>query len=344
MKFLILNDSHFSRGEGGQSTFIQNLHEELIKHAEIKYLYLPESFFRQRYVPIRLLYFIRVWIFCISFQHKKWDYIISHTPEASYAISFFKTPFCHIFHGNNNPLTKSKFWYGRYLMKVFDHFEERIKKKALICYTVGEPRVDAKRVYVPVRKQILSGNIAERSGLFYAGRLESGKDIKRTIEIFCGMSQNFKEGNKLHIIGSGTQEEYLKRFVAMKGLSDFVVFYGHMPNKVTLELINSLSLLVMTSLFEGFPMIIAESLSLGIPVVTTDVGSISDVVKNGYNGYCLPLSADNELFRKSIHKILQDYDKFSSNALDSSNVFSPQNLCNEILSFFLSSSFVINNG
>jgi len=270
--------------------------------------------------------------------HKKWDYIISHTPEASYAVSFFNTPFCHIFHGNNNPLTKSKFWYGRYLMKVFDHFEKRIKKKALICYTVGESRADAKKVYVPVRRQALTGKITDRRGIFYAGRLEAGKDIERTIVIYEGMNLEFKERNKLHIIGSGTQEENLRRSVEMKGLEELVIFHGHMPNRITLETISSFSLLIMTSLFEGFPMIIAESLSLGIPVVATDVGSISDVVKNGYNGYCLPLGADDELFRESIINVHNEYDRFSSNALDSSEIFSPQELCNEILSFYLDST------
>lgn len=338
MKLLVLNDSHYSRGDGGQSTFIQNLHDELSRNAEIKYLHLPESFFRQRLVPIRLLYFIRIWVYCTSLSHKKWDYIISHTPEASYAVSFFSTPFCHIFHGNNNPLTKSKFWYGRYLMKVFDHFEKRIKKKALICYTVGEPRTDAKRVYVPVMRQILRGKISDRNGIFFAGRLEAGKDIERTIVIYEGMNREFKERNKLHIIGSGTQEESLKRFTEAKGLSDYVIFHGHMPNKAALDTIKSFSLLVMTSLFEGFPMIIAESLSLGIPVVSTDVGSISDVVRNGYNGFCLPLDADNEQFRESILNVKNEYERFSSNALDSSEIFSPQQLCNEIKSYYLNST------
>lgn len=334
MKIIVLNDSHYSRGDGGQSTFIQNLHEELIKHAEIKYLHLSERLFKQCVFPIRFLYFIKVWFYFLTYRHKKWDYIISHTPEAAFVVSFFDIPFCHIFHGNNNPMTKSKYWYGKYLYSVFDFFEKRIIKKAKICYTVGEPRSDAKQIYVPILQTNNDIEPFKRSGIFFAGRLETGKNIDRSIEIYSNMSPDFRKLHKLHIIGSGTQEGNLRKLSSMKGLEESICFYGHLPNNRTLERIKSFKLLLMTSLFEGFPMIIGESLSLGIPVISTDVGSISNVIKNGYNGFCFPLLSENKIFEEAIFNILDDYEKYSGNALKSAIIFSPETLCRQILSDF----------
>jgi glycosyltransferase involved in cell wall biosynthesis len=334
MKILVLNGSNFVKSNGGQATFVQNIDDVLKAKAEVDYLNLPDNVLKQNVLPLRLFYFIQVLHFFIFSNHKKYEYIVSHTPEASFAVSFFKTPFCHIFHGNTNCVKKSKFWYGKYFSLIFEKFEKRILKKAVKCYTVGEARLDAEHIFVPIKTTKNNILPIERSGIFFAGRLESVKNLDRIISIYSELPNSLREKNKLHIIGTGTREVTLRNLVDKNCLEDQVVFYGHLPNSMTLERIKSFKILLMASANEGFPMIIGESLSLGIPVVTSDVGGISKVIKNGVNGFCIPLKSDNLTYIDAIKCICENYEKFSLNAEKSASVFSPESLCTRILADF----------
>lgn len=76
-------------------------------------------------------------------------------------------------------------------------------------------------------------------------------------------------------------------------------------------------LLMLPSNYEGLPMVIIEAMSFGKPVVASDVGGVSEIVRNGINGYTLPNQA--ELFAEKIDAILTDselYATMSQNSLD----------------------------
>lgn len=49
-----------------------------------------------------------------------------------------------------------------------------------------------------------------------------------------------------------------------------------------------------------------EANSYGMPAITTDVGGVSDVVKDGINGYCLPLEASGKEYAELVEKIYAD--------------------------------------
>lgn len=82
---------------------------------------------------------------------------------------------------------------------------------------------------------------------------------------------------------------------------------------------SEISLLIVTSNREGFPLVIMEAMELGIPVIATNVGSISEHISNDRNGYVGPVDAFKFLNFSSemIKKIANDkelYFKLSSNA------------------------------
>jgi len=86
------------------------------------------------------------------------------------------------------------------------------------------------------------------------------------------------------------------------------------------EQFSEISLLVITSSREGFPLVIMEAMELGIPVLSTNVGSIADHLINDRNGYCVDSQNDNEFLDFIIDKIkdiVKDrelYQKISLNA------------------------------
>jgi glycosyltransferase involved in cell wall biosynthesis len=74
---------------------------------------------------------------------------------------------------------------------------------------------------------------------------------------------------------------------------------------------------MLPSNYEGLPMVIIEAMSCGKPVVASDVGGVSEIVRNDINGYTLPNRA--ELFAEKIEEILSNddlYARMSKSALE----------------------------
>lgn len=83
------------------------------------------------------------------------------------------------------------------------------------------------------------------------------------------------------------------------------------------RLIPSLDVLVLPSVSEGLPMSIIEAISYGVPVITTDVGGIKEIIIDGDNGYIVEKNAMQiaaRLQELAINK--EQYQKMSKNAID----------------------------
>jgi glycosyltransferase involved in cell wall biosynthesis len=91
-------------------------------------------------------------------------------------------------------------------------------------------------------------------------------------------------------------------------------FIGNIPNAGAY--CSLADIFMLPSNYEGLPMVILEAMSLGKPVVASDVGGVSEIVRNDINGYTLRNNA--QLFAEKIEYILahhEIYDTLSRNAL-----------------------------
>jgi len=91
------------------------------------------------------------------------------------------------------------------------------------------------------------------------------------------------------IVGGGELQEQIEALARQLGISDRVVFAGWWSEieKVYADT----DITVLTSDNEGTPVCLIESLSAGVPVVSTDVGGVRDVVKDGETGFLVPKGA-----------------------------------------------------
>ena len=87
----------------------------------------------------------------------------------------------------------------------------------------------------------------------------------------------------------------------------------------------------MASTREGMPTAIAEALTVGVPVVSTEVGDIKSVIKNGENGFLLSPDFSDEDYVDAISAILNDYETFSRNALATSKLFNAEQVSKGII-------------
>ena len=63
-------------------------------------------------------------------------------------------------------------------------------------------------------------------------------------------------------------------------------------------------LFINVSSSEGIPVSIMEAMSFGIPVIATDAGGTNEIVKDGYNGYLLPVNIEAEEIASAIKKFI----------------------------------------
>ncbi|WP_328854519.1 glycosyltransferase [Microbispora hainanensis] len=92
------------------------------------------------------------------------------------------------------------------------------------------------------------------------------------------------------LAGSGPLRDATAEHVSRLGL-DRVRVVGHVPEAG--RLIAAADLLVLSSSYEGLPVVVMEALAAGVPVVSTAVGGVSDLIETGKNGVLtVPGSAD----------------------------------------------------
>lgn len=113
---------------------------------------------------------------------------------------------------------------------------------------------------------------------------------------------------KLILIGSGELENHLKTLASQLEISHRVTFLSHVPQNELAPYYAGAKYTIMMSSMEGMPNVILESLATGTPVITTNVGGISEVVTEN-NGILLAERTSEALTDalKSAH--LRDWDR-----------------------------------
>lgn len=94
-------------------------------------------------------------------------------------------------------------------------------------------------------------------------------------------------------------------------------FIGNLPNAGMY--CRFADLFLLTSNYEGLPMVIIEAMSQGLPIVSSDVGGVYEIVKNGINGYVIPNDANE--FVKKITSILEDEAVYHKMSLASNQIY-----------------------
>lgn len=88
------------------------------------------------------------------------------------------------------------------------------------------------------------------------------------------------------LVGKGTEYERFRKAINEKDLSRNVVFLGNLSNKGFLHYLGSSHVSITCSLSDGgVPTSTIEAMACGVPVISTDAGDASLLIKNGENGF-----------------------------------------------------------
>ena len=124
------------------------------------------------------------------------------------------------------------------------------------------------------------------------GRLGFPKNDESIIEIAKKIKN--KNGWTWHIYGSGVQFEKMKRLIDDNNLNDFIIMEGRVKEIYEKAYLDA-GLFCLTSIFEGFPMVLLESCYFDIPMISFDINTgPSEIIEDGKNGYLIkPYNLDD---------------------------------------------------
>jgi glycosyltransferase involved in cell wall biosynthesis len=138
-----------------------------------------------------------------------------------------------------------------------------------------------------------------------AGRFVERKGFPRLVAAFEPVAREHPDW-RLHIYGKGEQQELIEREIADRGLGSQVILKGHTGRFD--EALAGASMFVSGSLAEGFPMVMVEAMSYGLPVVSFDIPrGPADIIVDGENGRLIP-DGDMDGFTAAVRQLVEDDD------------------------------------
>ncbi len=93
---------------------------------------------------------------------------------------------------------------------------------------------------------------------------------------------------KLLIVGDGPIKEELERKVVECDIDDHVMFLGFQPEQKIHSLLKLSDVFVLSSYSESFPLVVLEASRAKVPVISTDVGGVKDLIVDNSLGWVIP--------------------------------------------------------
>jgi len=107
---------------------------------------------------------------------------------------------------------------------------------------------------------------------------------------------------KLRLIGGGPLKASYEQLI---GDNKSVVLYDKMPQEEFVTMLNKADIYIQPSISEGMPRTIFEAMAIGLPIISTDVGAITGVIKDKVNGIVINSTNESKL-KEAILQLIDD--------------------------------------
>ncbi len=135
-------------------------------------------------------------------------------------------------------------------------------------------------VFKKVDKNLGKAKEVDKVMLLFVGQIERFKGILFLID---ALKKITKDNWHLKIIGSGGSGDQVKKIIASDSRFEMI---GRVPQEELTEHYRTADLTIVPSLcYENSPKVIDESLIANVPVIAADIGGVSEIVKDDYNGF-----------------------------------------------------------
>ena len=167
------------------------------------------------------------------------------------------------------------------------------------------------------------------------GRISLQKDPILLVESFIFYIKHLGGEAKLIVIGDGELRSEVESLAKKEGLEEKIVITGKINREKINLWLNAADSYIYTSHANGFPISLAEAATCGLPIITTDVTGVHDLVINNKTGFLVDKREPKKI-AKAIAKALEDRDRLSRNIYEISKNFMPKLILDKMNNYLLS--------
>jgi glycosyltransferase involved in cell wall biosynthesis len=213
--------------------------------------------------------------------------------------------------GINSKISKYLFKRATILLTISPKFTEMIRGLGGAAETIRPMMEDCEEDIVTDRKY----QNKPIYKLLYIGRIEYAKGLYDLIQAIKKTVDLGVNNLNLDIVGDGPDSVKVKQLVIDLELTNYITFHGTISERNVLrQFYRQSDLFVLPTHNEGFPRVLYEAMIAGTPILTSFVGTISYLMKDGYNCYRIPPKNPSEL-SDVIIRVIQDYENKSAVAI-----------------------------
>ncbi|MDQ3076551.1 MAG: glycosyltransferase family 4 protein [bacterium] len=186
---------------------------------------------------------------------------------------------------------------------------KRIERSLIHSMRVPSTKIDILPIYVdPLRFSTPSGVDLHtlypqfKTIVLMVSRLEPEKNVGGALAIFEDIVKTFPDAG-LVIVGSGTEESLLRKKIKNLKLENSVVIEAWQENLSGHY--KTADIFLLTSLYEGYGMVLVEAAHHNLAIVTSDVGIVGDILIDGVSAMVNPVN-NTKMFVEKITKLIID--------------------------------------
>ena len=227
---------------------------------------------------------------------------------------------------STNLVTASSVFETMLIADTYKIDENKIKKIT--------PGVDRK-IFIP------DLSVEKENIILSIGRIQEQKGQLQTIE-FLNNFKKIQNDFKCYFVGGPSGKhgnEYLhelKQTIKDFNLDKHVEFLGDLPQTEIIELFKKAKLLIHTSKFETFGLVAIEANTMGVPVLTTNNGSLMEIIENNKNGYLSENLIDSNVnnFVNNLFNNGSKYEEIHLSCIEKSKKYDWMKTANELESLY----------
>ena len=227
---------------------------------------------------------------------------------------------------STNLVTASSIFETMLIADTYKIDENKIKKIT--------PGVDRK-IFIP------DLSVEKENIILSIGRIQEQKGQLQTIE-FLNNFKKIQNDFKCYFVGGPSGKhgnEYLhelKQTIKDFNLDKHVEFLGDLPQTEIIELFKKAKLLIHTSKFETFGLVAIEANTMGVPVLTTNNGSLMEIIENNKNGYLSENLIDSNVnnFVNNLFNNVTKYEEIHLSCIEKSIKYDWMKTANELESLY----------
>lgn len=223
-----------------------------------------------------------------------------------------------------------KTYHNIFLTKRYDAFVVLTKEDAILWgHKTNMHIIPNMNTFENNKKSALSNKV-----IISVGRLDKQKSFDKALLIWKEVQKKYPDW-EYHIYGQGEDKNILDKIIQENDLSKNT--FIHNPEKNIQKVYTNASILIMTSIFEGWGLVLTEAMNTGIPCVAYGCKcGPKDIIDNEINGFCIPEN-DMKRFQTSLESLIADENlrhKMGNAAYYKSQQYSCNNIMEQWITLF----------